>query len=1230
MNVKARLNPFPGLRSFEPDEDYLFFGREKQVDDLLGRLRRTRFLAVVGGSGSGKSSLIKSGLMPSLRSGYMAKAGSSWRVALLRPGADPIGNLARALNDPGVLGGDSEIDEFSGALLGASLRRSGQGLIDAWRQARLPPDENVLVVVDQFEELFRFKQARAEAGGRDEAVAFVKLLLEAARQDDIPIYVVLTMRSEFIGSCAEIPGLAEAVNDGQYLVPRMTRDELRLAITGPVAVGGGQIAPHLVTRVLNEIGDDADQLPVLQHAMMRTWDEWASTRADRCPIDFADYEAIGTMENALSKHADEAYGEITTERGRHLAGMVFKALTETTGQGLGLRRPCRVRELCEIGDASVEEITAVVDLFREPGRSFLVPSMATPIEPETIIDLSHESLMRLWTRLVGWTREESRSAEICRRLSGAALLHARNEAGLWRDPELQLTLNWRDAQRPTPAWARRYAPEFERAEAFLAASSAARDADAVLRESEAAARLLQERRVRRRTYALFGVSLVGLVAIAIFMTVARSQVHEANRQVAAANGQAAAADRQAAAANRQATASLLATITSERHEEHLDSLEVTGLLAIEAFRLDPSSALARHTLMEVLQLLPPGPVSPAQQGHVGPIQKMVVDREGRLLVTAGEDGKIVLWDVGKHEMLGLIAEPKERMRDLAISPDGNLIAFAGTSTISVWETGTRGLVRELSVQNPGLLAFSEDPGRLAFTLPGGTYQVLSTDTWSEVAKGGAPDNVDRVFFSPSGEMLLETRSGLRLASEKNDAPETKECSSPQFDAAGELVARCPNGYVRFKVANGSLRREEDFEIPRNLAELWVNAPDEKHTDRRRFVGRSGELAAVFNDQGTEYLRFPRPIAMLAVPMRGEWIASSDPTGRVMFWQLTRGWARPLAPEEDVRDLTFSHNEKFLATAERGTAERGGVVRIFDPAQGREIKRIPLPLGPGPKAELKYPRFSPDDSLLAVLGSDELRFIRTSDWTVLPDRTLTPSKAGAPAMSLFFTPDGSNLLVADQEVVRRFKVSSWTALPSLETASDGDIYVSLDRRWIAFMGATGDPATRRYVFLDASSGKPTPANTIPGLSDLDVQKASTKELVARLAKSDAWKKLPDTNNALSGDADGGDWWKINLKQRFGTVIKVLEKTTEHPIAGLGHDSRVHAIAISRHGNWIGTVTDQKVFLWTWSQTGLIELTCALIAGNLTPEEWKAHKLEELGLGPHRLTCPGFPFLSQQER
>ena len=229
------------------------------------------------------------------------------------------------------------------------------------------------------------------------------------------------------------------------------------------------------------------------------------------------------------------------------------------------------------------------------------------------------------------------------------------------------------------------------------------------------------------------MSLVGLVAIAIFMTVARSQVKEANRQVAAANGQAAAANEQAAAANRQATASLLATMTSERHEENLDSLEVTGLLAIEAFRLDPSVALARHTLMEVIQLLPPGPVMPARQGHTGAIQNIVVDRAGKYLVTAGKDGKsscgISASTSAPHD-----CRSEGAMPDFAISADGKLIAGAGASAIRVWETDTGLLVKELSVENPRLLAFSADRGRLAVVMTDATYRVFNTDSWSEFAE----------------------------------------------------------------------------------------------------------------------------------------------------------------------------------------------------------------------------------------------------------------------------------------------------------------------------------------------------------------------------------------------------------------------------------------------------------------------------------------------------------------
>jgi hypothetical protein len=256
-------NPFPGLRSFEPEEGQLFFGREKEVNDLLRKLRRQRFLAVVGSSGCGKSSLVRSGLLPALRGAQQTDGAGAVRVALLRPGGDPIGNLARALSAPGVLDAGPGLADTNRVLIEATLRRGTLGLVEAVRHSRADAGDRAIVVVDQFEELFRLRQAtRAATNTADEAVAFAKLLLEAAAQKQTAIYVIVTMRSDFIGDCMDYPGLPEAINEGQYLVPRMTREELRKAITGPVSVAGGKIASRLVIRLLNDMGDSFERLPL--------------------------------------------------------------------------------------------------------------------------------------------------------------------------------------------------------------------------------------------------------------------------------------------------------------------------------------------------------------------------------------------------------------------------------------------------------------------------------------------------------------------------------------------------------------------------------------------------------------------------------------------------------------------------------------------------------------------------------------------------------------------------------------------------------------------------------------------------------------------------------------------------------------------------------------------------------------------------------------------------------
>ncbi|MEN2281651.1 hypothetical protein AAGF08_05880 [Algoriphagus sp. SE2] len=493
MSDSTYFNPFPGLRSFEEEEEYLFFGRENQIDELLSKLNKTRLLAVVGASGSGKSSLVKSGLIPALHSGYLSNAGSGWRICTLKPGNDPIGNLSEALSSEEILG-ENQVTPNTSAIIESILRRSSKGIAETIRQLSDSKDQNILIVVDQFEELFRFsKYEKSVSKGTRDAVVFINLLLEISARTQGRIYIVFTMRSDFLGDCSEFRGLPEAINDGQYLIPRMTREERKAAITGPIAVGGAQISQSLLARLLNDVGDNPDQLPILQHALMRTWDYWTKTSSPDSPIDLIHYEAIGTMSKALSLHAEEAFAEINDDEGRIICEKLFRFLTEKRNDGRGVRHPGLVSDICELTGASLEKLTQIIDIFRKPGRSFLMPPFGLEIHEDTIIDISHESLMRVWERLQTWVQEEIESAELYIRLGQSAELYQEGKTGLWRDPELMMATNWKASQKPNAIWAKRYYPSFDRAMNYLEHSISEKEREIKAEELKRKAAILRLR-----------------------------------------------------------------------------------------------------------------------------------------------------------------------------------------------------------------------------------------------------------------------------------------------------------------------------------------------------------------------------------------------------------------------------------------------------------------------------------------------------------------------------------------------------------------------------------------------------------------------------------------------------------------------------------------------------------------------------------------------------------------
>ncbi len=480
------FNPFPGLRPFAPEESDLFFGRETESREVLDKLLRNRFITVIGASGTGKSSLIYCGVLPRIRD-YEKDNSSPWRIIIFRPGNDPFGNLGIAITEHIAESGMKKVG-IDNILLDMHL--NADGITESLKKYLITNNEKVLLVVDQFEEIFRYSTLSAGGDKGTRASEFVGKMVSAVNQSAANIYTIVTMRSDFIGECAHYQGLTQLINNSNYLVPHMNRENYRQAIEGPVKYAGAGIEQNLVETILDDIGDRTDQLPVLQHALMRTWTYWQELDDPGRAIGHTDYDSVGTMSDAMSRHANEAYEELSP-RGKEICEKMFKTITEKGTDNKGIRHPSGVSTLKSVIQCTSEELFEVVEKFRIPSRSFVTPRQDIPLSEDSIIDLSHESLMRLWDRLRDWVDNEAASVQMYLRLSESSAMYQQGKTSLLRPPDLQLAINWRDQQKPTLTWAQRYDPAFERAMVYL------RTSEKEYQDEEDAKIRLQKRQIRR-------------------------------------------------------------------------------------------------------------------------------------------------------------------------------------------------------------------------------------------------------------------------------------------------------------------------------------------------------------------------------------------------------------------------------------------------------------------------------------------------------------------------------------------------------------------------------------------------------------------------------------------------------------------------------------------------------------------------------------------------------------
>ena len=904
--------PYPGLRPFEPHEAEIFFGREGQTDRLLEILQRERFLAVLGPSGSGKSSLVRAGLLPALAAGWLG-SGGDWRIALLRPGDRPLRRLAEALLAPGALRDElagGEDPEAAAALLEAELRRGPLALAhladDACRQA-LPARLNVLVLVDQFEELFRYAQGNAAQANESEA--FVNLLLAARAAAEVPAHVALTMRTDFLGHCVRFLDLPEAINRAPYLTPRLSRAELENSIVGPARVFGGDIEPALANELINAVAGDMDQLPILQHLLACLWHR-ASERAPDAPlIVAADLAAVGGIGNALPNHADQVLNSLAPGERRH-AEVLFRAITERQGSGDSareIRRPARLEQIAAGAGRDWRDFLPVVRAYAREGVNFLFHGPS--LDETSVIDISHEALIRQWTLLREWVADEAAQAAQYRRWRDRAEHWRRGGELLW-GADLAQALAWRagtDGWQPTAAWAARYAAadpqgEFDATLAYIDASE----------REEAEVRLRLEEQTRRHQEL-------------------EQQRLEAEREAAEARA-VSERERAEAAAARQLEAEAFACESQRQSrlmrvlmllallsavvagvsllkvlaEREMRVAEITALirdfmnhgetdlgalLAVDWYKIRPGDPAIQSLLCRAFEQVEA--LRRPLLGHQGAVNAVAFSPNGMTVATGSNDTTVQLWDTLTGQRLSVLKGHKGSVNAVAFSPDGTTIAtVSNDKTARRWEAATGQPLNVLKGHQGSVnaVAFSPD-GK---TIATGSY-----------------DNTARLWEAATGQPLSVLKGHQGAVNAVAFSLDGKTIATGGGDNTARLweAATC-QPLVVLEYHEDSVSSVDFSPDGRTLA---TGSYDKT---ARRWEAATGQLLKVF--KGHEDL-----VNAVAFSPDGKTIATGSYDNTVRLWEAATGLELAVRKghEAGVLSVAFSPNGTTLASGSNDNTAR---------------------------------------------------------------------------------------------------------------------------------------------------------------------------------------------------------------------------------------------------------------------------------------------------------------------
>lgn len=1142
----AQGAPYAGLSAFQPEDADRFFGRERLTGEVLAKVRERRFVAVFGPSGSGKSSLLRAGLVAHAQT-------SGWPVMLFTPGPHPVEECAIRLA--------ATTGEAPGALM-TELRDDPATLHLRIRQALIDraPDIDTLIVADQFEEVF------THCRDRDEREAFIALLIAATTATTSRTRVVLGVRADFYGHCVQEPLLVEAMRDVQIAVGPMSSQELREAITRPAGIAGCTVTGPLLAAVVADATGQPGALPLVSHVMVETWRRRSGSR-----LTLDGYLAAGGIQHALARTAEIAYRALSPVQ-QDLARSLFLRLT-----ALG------------IGTEDTRRRITRAELDSGPDTAFVLESLARQrlvTLDEECVEITHEAIIRCWPRLRGWLTEDRDRLLLHRQLTDATAdweAQGRDPHALYRGARLAAALDLAaaDPGRLT-----------SRERCFLDAS---RDAQA----SDMAA--VRRRTVRlRQLVALLTVLVVTAATAGVLAIGSRSS---AIRQRNVALARKAAAD---AAEVRQQNPSLAAQLNLAAYR--LAATDDVRDQLMSTFATPYISRLTGHTSDVVSISFAPRSTVLATASwdrtvrlwDVGnahrPVQLAVLAQPWRLLAVAfGQGGRVLaaasersvrLWDVADRRapvQLSTLPDQPAAPTWVAFRPGGDLVATGHTDGATRLWTVRDPRRPSLLATLPGhtgvvtSVAFSPDGHTLATT---GDTSARLWDVTDPVRPHpldvlrGHTDTVTSVAFSPDGRTVA-TGSWDHTARiwEIGSGPRTRPSAVLQgHPAIVWSVAFSSDGRTLVSVGGSTLFWDvTDRTHPKRVSAIPGGAYQAAFSPDGRVLADSDRLLDLRDlSLGTH----DDVVTSLAFAPGGHLLASASWDGTARLWQVGGGralWSLAVlrGHTKFVRSVAFGPDGRTLVTASEDTTVR--VWDVTDPRRPRLMSVVEPHAG-----EVGGAGFGPGGHLLAVWTQHAVELWDLTD--PARPRPLSRIAEGGPVVTAAsFRPHGHTLVTSTGESgsLRFWDIGdprSPRELPSpFRSDPLTDAMFSPDDRILAAVHRTD-----RTVWL------------------IDARDFGRRAKATRLRTSGSW---------LYGLAFSADGRRLAAGAGDGRILLWDVHGSAAPTVLTGHTNPVPGVAFGPHGSTLATGgNDFTVRLWDTGLDRVVTRICGSAYPRITRAEW----------------------------